>query len=64
MGEDSNESGVSPEGVATGSPEDGGAMNNVIRIDEERIKGHLDRIVRASVEETLNALLDDDSRRR
>jgi hypothetical protein len=33
-------------------------MSNVIRIDEERIKGHLDRIVRASVEETLNALLD------
>jgi len=33
-------------------------MNNVIRIDEDRIKGHLDRIVRASVEETLNAMLD------
>ena len=58
MGEDNNESGVCPEGVATGSPEGGGSMSNVIRIDEERIKGHLDRIVRASVEETLNALLD------
>jgi transposase-like protein len=33
-------------------------MNNVNRIDEEWIKGHLVRIVRASVEETLNALLD------
>jgi len=33
-------------------------MSNVIRIDEERIKGHLDRIVRASVGESLNALLD------
>jgi putative transposase len=58
VGEDSNESGVCPEGAATGSPEGGGVMSNVIRIDEERIKGHLDRIVRASVEETLNALLD------
>ena len=35
-----------------------GALNNVIRIDDERIKGHLDRIVRGTVEGTLNALLD------
>src|SRR5215468_10754750 len=33
-------------------------LNNVITIDDERIKNHLDRIVRGSVEETLNALLD------
>ena len=33
-------------------------MNNVITIDDERIKNHLDRVVRGSVEETLNALLD------
>jgi putative transposase len=33
-------------------------LNNVIRIDDERIKGHLDRVVRGTVEETLNALLD------
>jgi transposase-like protein len=33
-------------------------LSNVIKIDDERIKGHLDRIVRGSVEETLNALLD------
>jgi hypothetical protein len=26
--------------------------------DDERIKSHLDRVVRGSVEETLNALLD------
>jgi hypothetical protein len=58
VGKDSIESRVSPEGVATGSPEGGGAMSNVNRIDEERIKGHLDRIVRASVEETLNGPLD------
>ena len=35
-----------------------GALNNVIRIDDERIKGHLDRIVRGTVEETLNSMLD------
>ena len=33
-----------------------GALNNVIRIDDERIRGHLDRVVRGTVEETLNAL--------
>src|SRR5678815_5341570 len=33
-------------------------LNNVISIDDERIKNHLDRIVRGSVEETLNALLE------
>ena len=33
-------------------------LNNVITIDDERIKNHLDRVVRSSVEETLNALLD------
>ena len=33
-------------------------LNNVITIDDERIKNHLDRVVRGSVEETLNTLLD------
>jgi hypothetical protein len=33
-------------------------LGNVITIDDERIKRHLDRGVRGSVEETLNALLD------
>ncbi len=33
-------------------------LNNVITIDEERIKSHHDRVVRGTVEETLNALLD------
>jgi putative transposase len=32
-------------------------LNNIISIDDERIKDHLDRVVRGSVEETLNALL-------
>src|SRR6516162_3942562 len=34
------------------------SLNNVITIDDERIKSHLDRVVRGTVEETLNALLD------
>lgn len=29
-----------------------GPLNNVIGIDDERIKGHLDRVVRDTVEET------------
>jgi transposase-like protein len=34
------------------------SLGNVIQIDDERIKNHLDRVVRGTVEETLNALLD------
>ncbi len=33
-------------------------MSNVITIDNERIKNHMDRIVRGTVEETLSGLLD------
>lgn len=33
-------------------------LGNVIRIDDERIRDHLGKIVRGSVEETLNALLE------
>jgi transposase-like protein len=40
-----------------------GALNNVIRIDDEQIKGHLDRVVRGTVEETLNALLESEADR-
>lgn len=47
--------GAAPEGVKT--------IANVVHIDEERIKGHLDRIVRGSVEETLNQLLDVEAQR-
>ena len=36
---------------------------NVITIDDERIKNHLDRVVRGTVEETLNALLDAEANR-
>ena len=43
--------------------DDNQVLSNVIKIDDERIKGHLDRIVRGSVEETLNALLDAEAER-
>jgi transposase-like protein len=33
-------------------------LNKVIRIDETEIRGHLDEMVRGTVEETLNAMLD------
>ena len=33
-------------------------LGNVIKIDDARIQDHLGKIVRGSVEETLNALLD------
>ena len=39
------------------------SSNNVITIDDKRIKSHLDRIVRGSVEEALNALLEAETNR-
>ena len=33
-------------------------LSKVIRIDESEIRGHLDKMVRGTVEETLNALLE------
>ena len=39
------------------------ALSNVIRIDDEGIQEHLKHIVRGSVEETLNAMLDADADR-
>ena len=35
-----------------------GTLSNIIHIDDARIQDHLGKIVRGSVEETLNALLD------
>jgi putative transposase len=32
--------------------------NNIIEIDEEKVKNHLDNFVRETVEETLNAMLE------
>ena len=34
------------------------SLNQVVQIDEGRIAAHLDEVVRSTVEETLNALLD------
>jgi transposase-like protein len=36
-------------------------LGKVIRIDESEIRGHLDQMVRGTVEETLNALLDEEA---
>jgi transposase-like protein len=38
--------------------DDSQVLGNVIKIDDERVRGHLDWIVRGTVDETLNALLD------
>ncbi len=35
------------------------ALGKVIRIDEGEVRGHLPKMVRGTVEETLNALLDE-----
>ena len=34
------------------------ALDDVVRIDDGKLRAHLDEVVRARVEETLNALLD------
>ena len=39
---------------------EGQEMSHVIRIDESRIKDHLGEMVRGTVEEALNAMLDAD----
>jgi hypothetical protein len=36
----------------------GTGLSNVIRIDDERVREHLGHIVRGTVEETLNAMLE------
>src|SRR6201996_1218039 len=36
----------------------GTALSNVIRIDDDRVKEHLDKVVRGTVEETLNSMLE------
>ena len=36
----------------------GSELGNVIRIDDERVRDHLGRMVRGTVEETLNAMLE------
>ena len=41
----------------------GSSLSNVIRIDDDRVREHLGRIVRGTVEETLNAMLEAESDR-
>jgi hypothetical protein len=38
-------------------------LSSVVRIDDERIRDHLGQIVRGTVEETLNALLEAEATR-
>jgi putative transposase len=38
--------------------DDSTAALGALRVDEEKLKGHVDEVVRSSVEETLNGLLD------
>lgn len=46
---------MEPTGAAEGGKQ---TLGSVVQIDEGRIQAHLDQVVRATVEETLNALLD------
>ncbi len=41
-----------------GDDTEGEVLSNLVRIDDERIRDHLGEIMRSSVDETLNALLD------
>jgi transposase-like protein len=41
----------------------GGPLGNVIRIDDDRVREHLGRIVRGTVEETLNTMLEAEAER-
>ncbi len=44
--------------AVTGTESGSKALGAVVQIDDGRIRAHLDEVVRATVEETLNALLD------
>jgi hypothetical protein len=46
------------EGATMSEDTEAKVLSNVVRIDEDQIRDHLGKIVRGSVEETLNALLD------
>jgi transposase-like protein len=48
------------DSVRDGAPEAeaGDAVAGVIRVDEAKVRGHLDQVVRESVEQTLNGLLE------
>jgi putative transposase len=42
----------------TNFSDQGSFSGDVVRIDEGKLRGHVDQVVRASVEETLNGLLE------
>ncbi|MBY0587256.1 transposase [bacterium] len=42
----------------TNFSDEGSFSGDVVRIDEGKLRGHVDQVVRASVEETLNGLLE------
>ena len=44
--------------AVTGAESGNKALGAVVQIDDGKIRAHLDEVVRATVEETLNALLD------
>lgn len=46
------------EQIEVGGSDGPSMATNVIRIDQEHVRGHIDRVVRSSVEDTINALLD------
>jgi putative transposase len=47
----------------TASPSRGEALKDAIVVDTERVRGHLDEVVRSTVEQTLNQLLDEEADR-
>ena len=49
--------------MGTSSKSSSEKPGKILRIDEEEVRGHLDRVVRESVEETLNTLLDEEADR-
>ena len=44
-----------------GSAELAGKLNGIIKINEAQVHSHLDQVVRGTVEETLNKLLDEEA---
>ena len=54
---------VTEQNSSNGSAEHGKSLSKVIKVDEEEIKSHLGEVVRSTVEETLNAMLDEEADR-
>ena len=52
-----------PTAAGTASPSTKGALQDAIVVDTEQVRGHLDEVVRSTVEQTLNQLLDEEADR-